>query len=414
MGFIALFSNETRDLIWSTLFGNTNTEINDIAENANGEIFITGKKPTNNFPIFPLDSTDFPVLQNGGGTADAFGAKFAPYPNCSLKWSTPLGGSGEDIGKGIAIENGNIYIIGSTKSSNFPYRNNNNSESINDSTLNGSQDGFISVISDTGIIHSTYIGGNNNDQLNRIIVGQFGNKFIIGQSNSPDLHPVHLPNSYFSEQLENNTDTGKGFDAIVFGFNADWDYVMSFYFGGERYSPTGHSEASVNSDEEGNGIAVFSNQTLYIAGSTASKVFFPTTTDYYNFPNAWFQNQNFIDILWPNASIPSDVIWDGFLAQFDLSITPLSIKSFNQFAKTDLKIFPNPSPHQINIWFDGLFGNKQKVKINNLFGQCLFEETYNESKTFRKIIKIDNLSKGMYIVTFISENLSISGKLIIE
>ena len=54
---------------------------------------------------------------------DAFVAKFNPRLSgtASLTYSTVLGGSGIDIGRGIAIDgSGNAYVTGSTISADFP------------------------------------------------------------------------------------------------------------------------------------------------------------------------------------------------------------------------------------------------------------------------------------------------------
>jgi hypothetical protein len=78
-------------------------------------------------------------------------------------------------------------------------------------------------------------------------------------------------------------------------------------------------------------------------------------------------------------------------------------------------LFPNPNIGMLNICMVGSFENSQKVEIFNLFGQSVFSEVYTESGTqFKKIVNVETLPIGMYIVQLTSGNRSFSKKLIIE
>jgi hypothetical protein len=88
-----------------------------VAVDAAGNAYVTGS----------TDSTDFPTTANafqpayGGGPEDAFVAKLNPTGS-ALVYSTYLGGSGDDIGFGIALDtlpNPNAYVTGYTSSANF-------------------------------------------------------------------------------------------------------------------------------------------------------------------------------------------------------------------------------------------------------------------------------------------------------
>ena len=72
-------------------------------------------------------ATNFPTLNAfqgaNAGSYDAFVVKLNPAASgaASLLYSTYLGGSGDDLGYGIAVDSsGNAYVTGETGSTNFP------------------------------------------------------------------------------------------------------------------------------------------------------------------------------------------------------------------------------------------------------------------------------------------------------
>lgn len=119
-------------LVFSTLFGGSATDqASAMALDSAGNIYITGFTQSTNFPL--LDSFQNVLGISGGGNcgsnnlinvgttlcADAFVAKFAPAG--IPVYSSFLGGSGTDAGKGIAVDSsGAAYVVGGTFSPNFP------------------------------------------------------------------------------------------------------------------------------------------------------------------------------------------------------------------------------------------------------------------------------------------------------
>ena len=78
-------------------------------------------------------------------------------------FSTYIGGSGIDEARGMTIDTlGNVYVVGSTTSTNFP------TVSPRQATLAGESDGFLLRVSTTGggLGFSTYFGGNGVDEVN--------------------------------------------------------------------------------------------------------------------------------------------------------------------------------------------------------------------------------------------------------
>ncbi len=87
----------------------------DIAVDTNGFAYVVGETRSENFPLTAgsLNSKSY----------DVFVAKFDPSLDgeSGLIWSVVIGGSGFEKGVGIVLdEAGNVYVVGSTSSSDFP------------------------------------------------------------------------------------------------------------------------------------------------------------------------------------------------------------------------------------------------------------------------------------------------------
>ncbi|NTW92630.1 MAG: hypothetical protein HGA40_04210, partial [Methanoregulaceae archaeon] len=108
-------------------------------------------------------------------------------------FSTYLGGTQNDMGAGIGLDDfGNVYVVGSTQSTQFPLAN----SPPYQQKLNGSWDIFAVKFSPDGsqLLYSTYIGGNNTDMAGGMAVrNSTGEVFITGSTDSlnyPSLPPV--------------------------------------------------------------------------------------------------------------------------------------------------------------------------------------------------------------------------------
>ena len=157
--------------LWSTYLGGSNTDSGyGIAVDASGNALVTGLTSSSGWIAVGYDAT-----HNGSG--DAFVAKLSP--GGTHLWSTYLGGSSTDEGRGIAVDaSGNVLVTGSTNSSGW-------TAGGHDITHNGDMDAFVAKLSPTGAhLWSTYLGGSGTDEGRGIAVDASGNVLVTGETES--------------------------------------------------------------------------------------------------------------------------------------------------------------------------------------------------------------------------------------
>jgi hypothetical protein len=108
-------------LVYSTYLGGSGFDsgFGIAADPATGDAFVTGHTDSTDFP------TANPLQPNYGGSGDdAFVARLRT-DGSALVYSTYLGGSGDDIGWGIAVAptTGDALVTGQTDSTDFPTAN---------------------------------------------------------------------------------------------------------------------------------------------------------------------------------------------------------------------------------------------------------------------------------------------------
>jgi len=241
--FVSVLNPTGSGLVYSTYLGGSRYDIGyGIAVDSAGKAYVTGETSSTDFPTqSPLQSA------YGGGANDAFVAVLNPSGS-GLVYSTYLGGSGSDYGRGIAVDGaGNAYVTGWTSSTDFP------TQSPLQSANAGARDVFVSVFNSSGstLVYSTYLGGSSIDRGEGIAVDSGGNAYVTGYTESTDF-PTQSP----LQSANAGSD-----DAFVSVFNASGStLVYSTYLGG-------------SSGDIGYGIAVDGTGKAYVTGYTWSTDF---------------------------------------------------------------------------------------------------------------------------------------------
>jgi hypothetical protein len=253
-------------LLYSTYLGGSGDDVGSgIAADGtiNAYAYITGSTDSTDFPISPFTA---PYQPASGGGSDAFVARVWTAPGANggpftLYYFTYLGGSGDDFGFGIALDEGlfdifNTYVTGTTDSTNFPTMNSYQGHQ-------GGDDAFLTKINPyvggaPGLLYSTYLGGSGNDSGLGVAYEFPGTAFITGGTASTNFPTL---DEYQADQTGEDAYVTK-IDTILPGVAG---LIYSTYLGG-------------GGQDRSNGIAVRGG-VAYVGGFTASSDF-PTVDEY--------------------------------------------------------------------------------------------------------------------------------------
>jgi len=226
---------------YSTLLGGSGADAaNALAVDSAGAAYVAGFTESINFP------TANPAQNFNAGGNDAFVAKLSS-DGTALVYCTYLGGSGDDVAYGIAVDaTGAVYVTGSTTSQNFP------AVHALQSKLAGERNAFVVKLAAAGnsLVYSTYLGGSASDSGNGIAVDASGSAYVTGDTTS-----LNFPANGWQRASHG------GQDAFVAKLSADGSHLAySTYLGG-------------SSMDHGAAIAVDTTGAAWVAGSTWSADF---------------------------------------------------------------------------------------------------------------------------------------------
>jgi hypothetical protein len=215
---------QAQGLDFGTYLGGSSTDVSHgVAVGPDGSVCITGY----------TTSADFPVLNayqpTKKGTANAFLSCF--NVGGSLRFSTYFGGSGMDKGQAIVFgPNGNIYLVGTTNSTNFPV-----TPGVLQSKIGTGTNAFVAQFTSQGaLVWSTYYGTTSTEG-NTLALDASGNVFIAG-----DTSGAGGMDAYVSEITGDATHL---VFANTFG-GSGTDSVRSIAVLGEQAYVTGYTNSS--------------------------------------------------------------------------------------------------------------------------------------------------------------------------
>jgi hypothetical protein len=298
--FVAKINATGSSLLYSTYFGGSDLDFGDgIALDSSGNTYLAGT--TESFD-FPTTGGAFQTT-SGGGSSDAFVTKLNAT-GTGLLYSTYIGGSDSDDGYAIALDaSGNTYLTGITTSSDFPI-----TVGAYQATLVASGDAFVTKLNSvgTGLLYSTYLGGNGSEDGWGIAVDDSGNAYVAGFTTSSDFPTT--PDAF-------QTTFGGVTDVFVTQLNATGTgLIYSTYLGGSSSQGPGY--------EYLRGMALDTSNNVYIVGVTTSDDF-PTTPG--AFDTTWnFSSDGFVAKIGPPplpaapiAELAGNVTATSFTANWD-------------------------------------------------------------------------------------------------
>ncbi len=181
--FLARLSAEGGKILAATFFGGSKQErdVYGMVLDGQGNIVITTTTRSSDMP-----TTEGAFQRRyGGGEADVVVAKVSEDLK-RLIWCTYLGGSGNETPRGgLAVDAAdNIYVVGTTSSSDFP-----TTPGVVGSTPKGDYDAFVVKLKSdgSGLVWSTRLGGRASDGIMGAQVDSAGTVYVAGHSQSDDF-----------------------------------------------------------------------------------------------------------------------------------------------------------------------------------------------------------------------------------
>lgn len=209
-------------LDYSTYLGGSGIDSgHSIAVDSSGNVYVTGTTTSLNFP------TAAPRQATFGGEVDVFVTKLNATGS-SLVYSTYLGGSNYDAGRGIAVDaDGNALLTGQTTSNNFPTAN------ASQNSKGGFYDAFITKLDATGatLLYSTYLGGGDHEIGRSIALDSTGNAYVTGSTSSfnfPTENPYQASKGGNSSSSFKSTNGGSNWSPANTGLSGSNVYDLAF------------------------------------------------------------------------------------------------------------------------------------------------------------------------------------------
>ncbi len=336
-------------LVYSTFLGGSSDDLPwSIITDNDGNVFITGKTTSANFP-----ATAGAYQTTHGGLDDAFVTKLNSNGS-ALIYSTFLGGYSWDEGRSLTLDaNGSVFVTGFTYSNTFPI-----TPGAFQTTFGGIQDGFITKLNAGGnaITYSTFLGGQWGDIGYYLTTDNDKNLFVTGYTESLNF-PI-TPGAFQTVKSLNKD-----------GFVAKLDSTLSSL----HYS----TFLGGNGDDYGYSLSIRSDGSAYIGGQTSSTDFPVSPAAFQDTLGQTWIADAFITNLDPlGSSINYSTYLGGDGWDYANSLTSDNYGNVYITGQTASSNFPvTPGAFQLTPGGDPYIADAFVTKLNNL-GSALIYSTY--------------------------------------
>jgi hypothetical protein len=250
-------------LEYSTFVGGSMTDgITAVASDAKGHLYAVGYTSNS-----VLAWTPGALQIKNNGTVNVIALEFDPTKSGadSLLYLTFLGGSRNDSPTALTLDSkGQMYIAGTTTSTDFPMAGNSVQTTYKISTTASvfAPEAFVAIINpNAALVYGTYFGGTGGDTPYGIALDAKGNIYVAGTTASTDFPATA---SAYQSTLSGPT------DAFLFEINTNSSTALyATYLGGAGR-------------EDGRSIAVLPSGQVYLAISTLSSNFPMVGSSYQN------------------------------------------------------------------------------------------------------------------------------------
>lgn len=234
--------NMNSEVVFSTYYGDIETDDADVlAVDSLGNTYLGCHSDSKNLP----GNSKYSYKLAGG--MDAFIVKLNSDGK-KVDYITQLGGKDWDAVQGIISDSErNIYVVGTTYSSDFPI-----SKNEFQKEFGGKSDAFVAKLDSKGkVIWSILLGGNADEDGRDIAIDSNNNIHIVGRTSSKNF-----PTTTKALQQQ----SAGGIDAFITSIDSNGNVLVSSYIGG-------------SGDDIGFAINTNANGKLYISGTTNSHDF---------------------------------------------------------------------------------------------------------------------------------------------
>jgi gliding motility-associated-like protein len=229
LNLVILKFNNSGVLLWGTYYGGNEIDFGySITVDSNGIIYVTGQTNSDNFPTLDMGSGSY--FQGNIGSSVGFNAFLLRFSNTGvLQWATYYGGDSYEIGYGITTDAvGNVFLVGTSESSDFPLLNAGGTSYFQTNGGIGNSNAYVVKFSNTGVrFWATSLGGSSIDEALTVIADDNGDIIITGKTfsnNFPLLNPG--AGAYFQGTF------GGVIDIFMARFTNNGTQLWTTYFGG--------------------------------------------------------------------------------------------------------------------------------------------------------------------------------------